>query len=569
MRFDWGSTCAFLQNEKFFYCVTWVASRCRRCLCQKNKTPARPSLVLLSCCYLLLRVLSLVAHITILPFVVVLFSQNIFLLPSSTFPKIAKQAVEYSQIQLITIRLVSLYYDTPLTHKASKMDSPNLQRRNTIRLDPRRRCLLLRAHRSNPHIGWSRHVPDSSYLTIHTNPTSRAYRGSLKSSPYVGWFRHAPATVTVFTKNNRAREEFYERQARKWLQEEIRFFLEAMPSSKVKHYDGVRCLQELVDPRLVGGNDRYGQTMTSHPHGSLKVLQNLKAWLFLPFQEDESSVQSSWNIKSIEQDQMTLDDEASDGDSDSEDEQEQEEVDDDEYSNYSYSEDPTTSETDNYGKNTFDIGISSQAEAYYAHQVTSELALNPDDHAGILPSPSSSRLDYVITQMDIVRMHRNASRHLDVESIYKLPTITYEAPKLPRDATTKTASRTGEKSAEGWSWMFVPKDNKTIEESLILEEESLHGHADTDDSNVCVICMDSFVDGDRLRVLPCSHSFHVACIDKWLSGSSSFDDCHTAGCPTCKKRADTGLDMDRLDGSVPSWAFAQLGRSLARECSDC
>lgn len=444
------------------------------------------------------------------------------------------------------------------------MDSSNLRRRHTIGLDPRRRSLLLRAHRSNPHIGWSRHVPDSSYLTIHTSPTSRAYRGSLKSSPYVGWFRHAPATVTVFTKNNRAREEFYERQARKWLEEEIRFFLHSMPSSYKVKYDEIRCVQELVDPRLIGGNDRYTQAMTSHPPGSLKVFQNLKAWLLLPFQEDDLE-QSSWNIKSIEQDQMTLDDEASEGDSESEDE-EGADVNEDEYSNYSYSEDPTDS-SDNFGKNTFDIGISSQAEAYYAHQVTNELAVNPDDHTTVLPSPSSSRLDYVITQMDIVRMHRNASRHLDVESIYKLPTVTYEPPKTREP--TKTAPRAGEKSAEGWSWMFVPKDDKTIEESIVLEESSLHDHADADDSNVCVICMDTFVNGDRLRVLPCGHSFHVGCIDRWLSGSCSFDDCHTAGCPTCKKRADTGLNMDRLDGSVPSWAFAQLGRSLARECSDC
>ena len=165
-------------------------------------------------------------------------------------------------------------------------------------------------------------------------------------------------------------------------------------------------------------------------------------------------------------------------------------------------------------------------------------------------------------------MHRNASRHLDVESICKLPTITYQDPKT-RETAKAAALHTGEKSAEGWSWMFVPKDdNKTYEESIILEEESLHGHPEADDSNVCVICMDTFVDGDRLRVLPCSHSFHVGCIDRWLSGSCSFDDCHTAGCPSCKKRADTGLDMDRLDGSVPSWAFAQLGRSLARSCSD-
>ena len=437
-----------------------------------------------------------------------------------------------------------------------------MRRRNSIGLDPRRRCLLLRAHRSNPHIGWSRHVPDSSFLDQrHTK--SRAYRGSLKSSPYVGWFRHAPATVKVFTHNSSSRDEFYERLARKWLEEEIRFFLKSMPNSS-KSKNGIRCLHELLDTRLLGGNDKYGhQTkMTkSHPHGSLKVLQSLTAWLSLPFQDYDDDM-DSWNIKSIEQDQMTLQDEASDGESESEDEQEDNDV----LSNYSAAGDYSIGEVENQGTNEFDIGISSQAEAYYAHQVTNNLAVNPDDHTTVLPSPSSSRLDYVITQMDIVRMHRNASRHLDVESIYKLPTMTYKGPTAQASARVSKASET---SVEGWSWMFIPDKPIEEESSIILEGESLHGDPDPEDTNVCVICMDAFVQGDRLRVLPCDHSFHVGCIDKWLSGSSSFDDCHTAGCPTCKKRADTGLDVSHLDGSVPSWAFARLGRSLARECSDC
>ena len=438
------------------------------------------------------------------------------------------------------------------------MDCSNLRRRNSIGLDPRRRCLLLRAHRSNPHIGWSRHVPDPSFLT-QIQPASRAFRGSLKASPYVGMFRHSPSTVQFFTTKS-SRSEFYERQARKWLEDEFLLLLKAMPScSKTKQ--GVRCLHELLDTRLRGGNDTYG-AMTSHPHGSLKVFQNLKALFLFPFQEDDFD-QHSWNIKSIEQDQMTLEDEASEGESDSEEEEE----DDDEYSNYSGTDDPTYEDPINQGRNTFDIGISSQAEAYYAHQVTNDLTVNPDDHTTVLPSPDSSRLDYVITQMDIVRMHRNASRHLDVESIYKLPTITYKAPKARQ---METASKAVEKSAEGWSWMFIPKSRTAEEESsLILEEESSYASPETEDSHICVICMEAFKDGDRLRVLPCNHSFHVGCIDRWLSGSCSFDDCHTAGCPTCKKRADTGLDAGHLDGSVPSWAFAQLGRSLARECSDC
>ena len=90
----------------------------------------------------------------------------------------------------------------------------------------------------------------------------------------------------------------------------------------------------------------------------------------------------------------------------------------------------------------------------------------------------------------------------------------------------------------------------------------------------CVICLERFEEGDRLRVLPCSHLFHVSCIDKWLSGSYSDMECFTSGCPTCKKHpvqchevadlgGDTSAQNEPLDGSLPSWAFTQLGDALA------
>jgi hypothetical protein len=106
---------------------------------------------------------------------------------------------------------------------------------------------------------------------------------------------------------------------------------------------------------------------------------------------------------------------------------------------------------------------------------------------------------------------------------------------------------------------------------------------DHDDNDVCVICLDAFCEGDRLRVLPCDHSFHVGCIDRWLSGSHSYNECFTAGCPTCKKlpstttasnsnrdRASASADNDDTDmsGSVPSWAFANLGSVMAMSSGD-
>ncbi len=44
-------------------------------------------------------------------------------------------------------------------------------------------------------------------------------------------------------------------------------------------------------------------------------------------------------------------------------------------------------------------------------------------------------------------------------------------------------------------------------------DESAH----TGDENLgCSICTDDFLVGEDVRVLPCSHKFHPACIDPWL-----------------------------------------------------
>ncbi|GJJ71214.1 hypothetical protein EMPS_03564 [Entomortierella parvispora] len=48
------------------------------------------------------------------------------------------------------------------------------------------------------------------------------------------------------------------------------------------------------------------------------------------------------------------------------------------------------------------------------------------------------------------------------------------------------------------------------------------------DAIECVICLEEYVDEDELRILPCKHEYHVACIDKWLITRKKF-------CPTCKR----------------------------------
>ncbi|KAJ2356194.1 hypothetical protein GGF43_002227 [Coemansia sp. RSA 2618] len=43
----------------------------------------------------------------------------------------------------------------------------------------------------------------------------------------------------------------------------------------------------------------------------------------------------------------------------------------------------------------------------------------------------------------------------------------------------------------------------------------------------CIVCIDDFAVGSKMRILPCGHNFHIECIDPWLTSKSSL-------CPLCK-----------------------------------
>ena len=51
-----------------------------------------------------------------------------------------------------------------------------------------------------------------------------------------------------------------------------------------------------------------------------------------------------------------------------------------------------------------------------------------------------------------------------------------------------------------------------------------------DGTDMCAICLADYEDGEQVRVLPCRHAFHRACIDTWLARNNA--------CPYCKRVVD-------------------------------
>mmetsp|Transcript_6526 Transcript_6526/g.9971 ORF Transcript_6526/g.9971 Transcript_6526/m.9971 type:complete len:390 (+) Transcript_6526:170-1339(+) len=275
---------------------------------------------------------------------------------------------------------------------------------------------------------------------------------------------------------------------------------------------------------------------------------------------------------------------------------------------------------------TEDISLDSSIYTLSEHQTP--VATAPHSGGGLallgselfLEEDDNERLDYSISQLDVLRMSRAASRRLRVDSIDQLPTTIYHEEQdeatvdheeqdeatvdheeqnelicsshedfeedLPAHVHMPVVDGTKESALKHtlqqgdrpeFSWLIVPDDPLQDDLTRISQHNdqlgavpetisicsSRHSEEKVRDAfDHCVICQEPLQEGDNVRVLPCQHLFHYGCIDdKLMIGENTEED---AGCPMCKKDLEEQQgESYHSDGSVPSWSFKRLGSLLA------
>merc|ERR1712156_35664 len=97
----------------------------------------------------------------------------------------------------------------------------------------------------------------------------------------------------------------------------------------------------------------------------------------------------------------------------------------------------------------------------------------------------------------------------------------------------------------------LPKSSlKKIPTKKFAEGDEVHWET-------CCICLDDYVVGDKLRILPCGHAYHMKCIDPWLLKNKRV-------CPQCRKKVFASGEAPPSDSeSETENPFRRAARRLA------
>jgi hypothetical protein len=93
------------------------------------------------------------------------------------------------------------------------------------------------------------------------------------------------------------------------------------------------------------------------------------------------------------------------------------------------------------------------------------------------------------------------------------------APERPRNSLAHIEQALPAMPFSDAAGFLLVDDDDASANAQQLQDEGRAAHE-------CAVCLAELQPEDKVRVLPCVHVFHQACVDKWLARS--------AACPTCK-----------------------------------
>ena len=80
---------------------------------------------------------------------------------------------------------------------------------------------------------------------------------------------------------------------------------------------------------------------------------------------------------------------------------------------------------------------------------------------------------------------------------------------------------------------FSRQQAEAVDEDMQSQNTPAQSAA-TNDAVICTICMETVTDGDTIATLNCQHSFHLECIDTWVTHSFTDPRATHARCPQCR-----------------------------------